>query len=92
MVKPVVKAVFNQNFITYSSETINIPPIVTYYRFINNDLYISVGMFNVTKTRSRLVGVTDKYLRTANWADGKRVQDVRLYFNKRDAIVFANIR
>lgn len=87
-VKPVIKAVFNQKFITYSSEMMEIPPIVTQYKLINNDLHITVGMFSVGSTRTRLESVTDKYLRTANWADGKRVQPVRFYFNKSDAVAF----
>lgn len=86
--KPVIKAVFNQKFIIYSSEMMEIPPIVTQYKLINNDLHITVGMFSVSNTRSRLESVTDKYLRTVNWADGKRVQSVRFYFNKSDAVAF----
>ncbi|WP_309499542.1 SPOR domain-containing protein [Sulfurovum sp.] len=86
--KPVVKAVFNQKFITYSSEMMEIPPIVTQYKLINNDLHVTVGMFSVGSTRSRLESVTNKYLRTVNWADGKKVQPVRFYFNKSDAVAF----
>jgi len=88
-IKPVVKAVFNQNFITYSSEMMEIPPIVTPYKLIKNDLHITVGMFSVGSTRSRLESVTDTYLRTTNWADGKQVQSLRFYFNKADAVAFA---
>lgn len=88
-IKPVVKAVFNQNFISYSSEMMEIPPIITQYKLINNDLHITVGMFSVGSTRSRLESVTDKYLRTVNWADGKQVQSLRFYFNKADAVAFA---
>lgn len=87
--KPVIKAVFNQKFITYSSEMMEIPPIITPYKLIKNDLHVTVGMFSVGSTKSRLESVTDKYLRTINWADGKRVQSVRFYYNQRDAIAFA---
>lgn len=88
-IKPVIKAVFNQNFITYSSEMMEIPPIITPYRLAGNDLHVTVGMFSVGSTKSRLERVTDTYLRVINWADGKPVQPVRFYYNQRDAVLFS---
>ncbi len=88
-IKPVIKAIFNQFFITYSSQMIEIPPIVTPYKLVGNDLHITVGMFSVGGTKSRLVRVTDKYLRVINWADGKPVQSVRFYYTHRDALAFS---
>lgn len=88
-IKPVIKAVFSQNYITYSSTMLEVPPIPTPYRLVHNELHISVGMFSVGSTISRLDRVTNEYLRTINWADGKPVQSVRLYFKERDAMAFA---
>lgn len=88
-IKPVIKAVFNQKFITYSSQMMEIPPIITPYRLVGNDLHVTVGMFSVGSTKSRLERVTDTYLRVINWADGKPVQPVRFYFKQRDAVMFS---
>ncbi len=88
-IKPVIKAVFNQKFITYSSQMMEIPPIITPYRLVGNDLHVTVGMFSVGSTKSRLEQVTDSYLRVINWADGKPVQPVRFYFKQQDAVLFS---
>ena len=88
-IKPVIKAVFNQKFITYSSQMMEIPPIITPYRLVGNDLHVTVGMFSVGSTKSRLERVTDSYLRVINWADGKPVQPVRFYFKQQDAVLFS---
>ena len=88
-IKPVIKAVFNQKFITYSSQMMEIPPIITPYRLVGNDLHVTVGMFSVGSTKSRLEQVTDTYLRVINWADGKPVQPVRFYFKQQDAVLFS---
>jgi hypothetical protein len=88
-IKPVIKAVFNQKFITYSSQMMEIPPIITPYRLVGNDLHVTVGMFSVGSTKSRLERVTESYLRVINWADGKPVQPVRFYFKQQDAVLFS---
>ena len=88
-IKPVIKAVFNQKFITYSSQMMEITPIITPYRLVGNDLHVTVGMFSVGSTKSRLEQVTDTYLRVINWADGKPVQPVRFYFKQQDAVLFS---
>ncbi|HQR73244.1 MAG TPA: hypothetical protein PLH07_01195 [Sulfurovum sp.] len=88
-IKPVIKAIFNQKFITYSSQMMEIPPIITPYRLVGNDLHVTVGMFSVGSTKSRLERVTESYLRVINWADGKPVQPVRFYFKQQDAVLFS---